>query len=40
VTQNPAHRLSGVFYCVFGLFMFAVQDTIVKDLSDTYPVID
>jgi len=40
MTQNKAHRLSGVLYCVFGLFTFAVQDTIVKDLSDTYPVIE
>lgn len=40
MTENTAHRLSGVLYCVFGLFTFALQDTIVKDLSDTFPVLE
>lgn len=38
--QNTAHRISGIFYCLFGLFMFAVQDAIVKLLSATYPVLE
>lgn len=38
--QNTAHRISGIFYCLFGLFMFAVQDAIVKLLSAKYPVLE
>ncbi len=37
--QNSAYRFSGIFYCLFGLLLFAIQDTIVKHLSAEYPVL-
>ncbi len=38
---NPTHRpIAGILFCVFALFAFALQDSIIKLLSERYSVIE
>ena len=34
------HTFAGIFMVVSGLFLFAIQDVIIKLFSDTYPVLE
>ena len=38
--QQTTHSILALGYCVFGLLAFAIQDTIVKSLTQRYPVLE
>ncbi|MDH3388480.1 MAG: DMT family transporter [Gammaproteobacteria bacterium] len=41
IAINPVHRpFAGILFCVFALFAFALQDSIIKYLSERYSVIE
>ena len=38
---NDHHRpVAGILYCTGSLLLFAIQDTLIKDLSQRYPVLE
>ena len=37
--SSPDRPLAGITLCVFGLFLFSLQDIIIKSFSDTYSVL-
>ncbi len=40
VPRSPSDRpVTGISLCVFGLFLFSLQDIIIKSFSDTYSVL-
>ena len=38
---SSEHRpIAGILFCVFALLLFAIQDSIIKGLSQTYPLLE